>query len=130
MACGTYEGPKFAVTLRDRSIVSRHRMTSIRSSHPCQACVKAALCIRQPLVPPLRQLVAGAGALTVDLRAVADGIDAVYIGVYALVAAETDVADSDIDVLVVGDLSVVAAQTAFKAIGRKQGRQLTNTLLS
>lgn len=74
---------------------------------------------RSLLVPPLRQLVACAGALMVDLGIVAAGIDAAYIGVYGSVAAGTDDADSDIDVLVVGDLSVVAAQTAFKAIGRK-----------
>jgi len=74
---------------------------------------------RSPLVPPLRQLVACAGALMADLRSVAAGIDAAYIGVYGSVAAGTDDADSDIDVLVVGDLSVVAAQAAFKAIGRK-----------
>jgi predicted nucleotidyltransferase len=74
---------------------------------------------QSPLVPALRQLVACAGALMVDLRAVADRIDAAYIGVYGSVASGTDDADSDIDVLVVGDLSVVAAQTAFKSVGRK-----------
>lgn len=74
---------------------------------------------RSPLVAPLRQLVARAGSLMVDLRAVADRIDAVYVGVYGSVAAGTDDANSDIDVLVAGDLSGVAAQSAFKAVGRK-----------
>ena len=74
---------------------------------------------RSPLVAPLRQLVACAGSLMVDLRAVASGIDAAYIGVYGSVAAGTDDVNSDIDVLIVGDLSGVAAQTAFKAVGRK-----------
>jgi uncharacterized protein len=74
---------------------------------------------RSPLVAPLRQLVACAGSLMIDLRAIADGIDAAYIGVYGSVAAGTDAADSDVDVLIVGELSVVAAQTAFKAVGRK-----------
>ena len=74
---------------------------------------------RSPLVGPLRQLVACAGMLMVDLRAVASGIDAAYVGVYGSVAAGTDAVDSDIDVLVVGDLSGVAAQAAFKATGRK-----------
>ncbi len=55
----------------------------------------------------------------IDLRAVADRIDAAYVGVYGSVASGTDDADSDIDVLVVGNLSVVAAQTALKSVGRK-----------
>jgi hypothetical protein len=74
---------------------------------------------RSPLVAPLRQLVACAGLLMVDLRAVAGGIEAAYVGVYGSVAAGNDDVNSDIDVLVVGDLSGVAAQTAFKAAGRK-----------
>jgi uncharacterized protein len=82
---------------------------------------------RSPLVTPLRQLVACAGSLMVDLRAVAGGIDAAYIGVYGSVAAGTDDASSDIDVLVVGDLSGVAAQTAFKAAGRKH-RKIVNVV--
>jgi hypothetical protein len=75
--------------------------------------------LRSPLVAPLRQLVACAGLLMVDLRAVAGGIKAAYVGVYGSVAAGNDDVNSDIDVLVVGDLSGVAAQTAFKAAGRK-----------
>jgi len=63
--------------------------------------------------------VACAGLLMADLRTVADGIHAAYIGVYGSVAAGTDDANSDIDVLIVGDLGLIAAQTAFKPIGRK-----------
>ena len=74
---------------------------------------------RSPLVAPLRQLVACAGSMMVDLRNVASGIDAAYIGVFGSMAAGTDDDNSDIDVLVVGDLSGLAAQTAFKAAGRK-----------
>lgn len=77
---------------------------------------------RSPLVAPLRQLVACAGSLMVDLRAVADGIAARYVGVYGSVASGTDDANSDVDVLVVGDLSVVTAQAAFKAVGRKHDK--------
>jgi len=77
---------------------------------------------RSPLVAPLRQLVACAGLLMVDLREVAKSIDAGYIGVFGSVAAGTADTQSDIDVLVVGDLSIVAAQTAFKAVGRKHRR--------
>jgi uncharacterized protein len=82
---------------------------------------------RSPLVAPLRQLVACAGSLMIDLRAAADGIDAAYIGVYGSVASGTDDANSDVDVLIVGELSVVAAQAAFKAVGRKH-RKTVNVL--
>jgi hypothetical protein len=74
---------------------------------------------RSPLVGPLRQLVACAGSMMVDLRNVASGIDAAYVGVFGSMATGTDDASSDIDVLVVGDLSGLAAQTAFKAAARK-----------
>jgi predicted nucleotidyltransferase len=79
---------------------------------------------KSPLVAPLRQLVACAGSLMVDLRAVADGIKAAYVGVFGSVAAGTDDAHSDIDVLIVGDLSVVAAQAAFKAVARKHRKTI------
>ena len=84
--------------------------------------------VRSPFVAPLRQLVACAGALMVDLRAAADGIDAAYIGVFGSVAAGTDDAHSDIDVLIVGDLSTVAAQAAFKAAAR-QHRKAVNVVV-
>jgi predicted nucleotidyltransferase len=77
-----------------------------------------------PLAVPLRQLVACAGSLIVDLRDVANGLTATYIGVYGSVAAGTDDGDSDVDVLVVGKLSVVAAQTAFKSVGRKHSKAI------
>lgn len=77
-----------------------------------------------PLVAPLRQLVACAGSLMVDLRAVADGIEAAYIGVFGSVAAGTDDSHSDVDVLIVGNMSTVAAQAAFKAVGRKHRKSV------
>lgn len=82
---------------------------------------------RSPLVGPLRQLVACAGSMMVDLRNVASGIDAAYVGVFGSMAAGTDDASSDIDVLVIGDLSGLAAQTAFKAAGRKH-RKIVNVV--
>ena len=85
---------------------------------------------RSPLVAPLRQLVACAGALMVDLRTVASGIDAAYVGVYGSMAAGTDDVNSDIDVLVVGELSGVAAQTAFKAAGRKHRKTVNVVALT
>jgi uncharacterized protein len=82
------------------------------------------------LVAPLRQLVACAGALMLDLRTVASGMAADYVGVYGSMAAGTDDASSDIDVLVVGNLSAVAAQTAFKAMGRKHGKTVNVVAVS
>ncbi len=86
---------------------------------PDRHSMRYSINLRSPLVAPLRQLVACAGLLMADLRSVADGMDAAYIGVYGSVAAGTDDANSDIDVLIVGDLGAVAGQAAFKPIGRK-----------
>jgi uncharacterized protein len=76
------------------------------------------------LFAPLRQLVACAGALMVDLRAAAQSINAAYVGVYGSVAAGTEDAQSDIDVLVVGRLSAVTAQAHFKAVGRQHHKTI------
>jgi hypothetical protein len=75
-----------------------------------------------PFVAPLQQLVALAGALVADLRLVSNKLKASYVGVFGSVAAGTAGADSDVDVLVIGDLSGVAAQTAFKPVARKHGK--------
>lgn len=77
-----------------------------------------------PLAVPLRQLVACAGSLMVDLREVASTLFAAYVGVYGSVASGTDDGNSDVDVLVVGKLSAVAAQTAFKSVVRKDGKAI------
>jgi hypothetical protein len=86
--------------------------------------------VKSPLVAPLRQLVACAGALMVDLQAAANRIAAEYIGVFGSVPAGTDDAQSDVDVLVVGDLSAVAAQAAFKSVGRKHHRSINVVAVS
>ena len=86
---------------------------------PDRRSTRYAINAKSPLVGPLRQLIACAGSLMIDLRSVADGIAAAYICVFGSVAAGTDDSKSDIDVLIVGDLSAVAAQVAFKAVGRK-----------
>jgi len=97
---------------------------------PGQPSTRYAINPHSPLVPPLRQLVIRAGALMNELRAVAASLDAEYVGVYGSVAAGTDDADSDVDVLVVGELGVVAAQTAFKAVGRKHGKSVNVVAVS
>jgi hypothetical protein len=74
---------------------------------------------------PLRQLIASAGALMTDLRAAAEGLRAAYVGVFGSVASGTDDSNSDVDVLVVGHISGVTAQAAFKAVGRKHRRTIS-----
>jgi hypothetical protein len=93
-------------------------------SVPDRHSTRYSINLGSPLAAPLRQLVACAGSLFVALREVANGLTATYIGVYGSVAAGTDDGDSDVDVLVVGKLSVVAAQTAFKSVGRKHGKTI------
>jgi hypothetical protein len=83
-----------------------------------------------PLVEPLRQLFANAGALVVDLRAVAGRLAAAYVGVFGSFAAGTGDASSDVDVLVVGELSAVAAQAAFKSVGRKHRKTINVVAVS
>lgn len=85
---------------------------------------------RSPLAGPLRQLVIGAGSLMADLRAVADGLHAKYVGIFGSVAAGTDDKDSDIDVLVVGELNGVAAQAAFTSVGRKHRRSINTVAVT
>ena len=86
---------------------------------PDQRSTRYAVNTNSPLVGPLRQLIVCAGSLMVDLRSVADDIAAAYICVFGSVAAGTDDSKSDIDVLIVGHLSAVAAQLAFKPVSRK-----------
>ncbi len=79
---------------------------------------------RSPLAGPLRELIVRAGALVSELREVAQGLDARHVCIFGSVAAGTDDSQSDVDVLVVGSLSAVDAQVAFKAMGRKHGRRI------
>jgi len=82
---------------------------------------------RSPVARPLRELVAAAGSLMVDLRAAAVGLDALYVGIFGSVAQGKDDVHSDVDVLVVGPANSVQAQAAFKPVGRKHRREI-NTL--
>ncbi len=91
---------------------------------PDRQSTRYAINSRSPLVPSLRQLVASAGSLMTDLRVTADSVVADYVCVFGSYAAGSDDANSDIDVLVVGDLSAVAAQAAFKPVGRKHRKTI------
>ena len=106
-----------------RSLVKMGLVLAAPDSHSTRYSIND----RSPLTGPLRQLIASAGALITDLRAAADGLQAAYIGVFGSVASGTDDSNSDVDVLVVGNISGVAAQAAFKAVGRKH-RRVVNTV--
>jgi predicted nucleotidyltransferase len=109
-----------------RSLVDNGLVLAAPDSHSTRYAINT----RSALMPPLRELVANAGALIKDLRGVAEGLATSYVGVYGSFAAGTDEADSDIDVLIVGELSVVAAQAAFKAVGRKHRKQVNVVVVS
>lgn len=78
----------------------------------------------QPLTALCGELIVRAGALVAELSEVAQELDARYVCIFGSVAAGTDDAHSDVDVLVVGALSAVDAQVAFKAMSRKHGRKI------
>jgi predicted nucleotidyltransferase len=109
-----------------RSLVDNGLVLAAPDSHSTRYAINT----RSALMPPLRELVANAGALIKDLRGVAEGLATSYVGVYGSFAAGTDEADSDIDVLIVGELSVVAAQAAFKAVARKHRKQVNVVVVS
>jgi hypothetical protein len=106
-----------------RSLVKTGLVLAAPDSHSTRYSIND----RSPLVAPLRQLFATAGSLIADLRKVAAGLDASYVGVFGSVASGTDDADSDLDILVVGDVTAVSSQAAFKTAGRKH-RRIVNTI--
>jgi hypothetical protein len=83
-----------------------------------------------PLTEPLRSLFARAGALMEDLRTRALTLAATYIAVFGSQAAGTAEVLSDVDVLVVGELSAVSAQAAFKPVGRKHHKSINVVVVS
>lgn len=80
---------------------------------------------RSPLFAALRQLFLAADALLQDLRAVADNLQAEEVHVFGSMARGTAAPDSDVDILVVGDLSTIEAQAAFKPVARKHKREVS-----
>jgi len=83
-----------------------------------------------PLTEPLRSLFARAGSLMEDLRTRAQTLAAAYIAVFGSQAAGTADALSDVDVLVVGELSSVSAQAAFKSVGRQHHKSINVVVVS
>jgi predicted nucleotidyltransferase len=80
---------------------------------------------RSPLFGALRQLFLAADALLQDLRRVADTLQAEEVHVFGSMARGTARPDSDVDILVVGDLSTIEAQAAFKPVARKHKREVS-----
>jgi predicted nucleotidyltransferase len=80
---------------------------------------------RSPLFAALRQLFLAADALLQDLRALARNLQAEEVHVFGSMARGTAGPDSDIDILVVGDLSTIEAQAAFKPVARKYKREVS-----
>jgi predicted nucleotidyltransferase len=80
---------------------------------------------RSPLFAALRQLFLAANALLQDLRRIADTLQAEEVHVFGSMARGTAAPDSDVDILVVGDLSTIEAQAAFKPVARKHKREVS-----
>ncbi|TFZ02336.1 nucleotidyltransferase domain-containing protein [Ramlibacter henchirensis] len=78
-----------------------------------------------PLHAALRQLFLAADALLHDLREVAQALPAEQVHVFGSMARGTAGPDSDVDMLVVGDLSTIEAQAAFKRVARKHKREVS-----
>lgn len=77
-----------------------------------------------PLYQPLRQLLLADSALVNDLKAVAEELPVEDAFVFGSVARGTDGRDSDVDVLVIGDISSVKAMAAFRPVARKHAREI------
>ena len=80
---------------------------------------------RSPLFEPLRELFLRSGELISDLTSVAAQLPVEQVLVFGSVAKGTDTPDSDVDVLVVGNISTIEAQAAFKPVARKHGRAVS-----
>jgi DNA-binding transcriptional ArsR family regulator len=77
-----------------------------------------------PLVPTLRELFLKSSELVSDLEKVASALPAEQVHIFGSVAKGTDKPGSDVDILVIGDISAIDAQAAFKPVGRKHRRKV------
>jgi predicted nucleotidyltransferase len=66
--------------------------------------------------------------LLADLRVVAKEIDG-EVAIFGSSASGTDTPESDVDVLVIGPVSQIAAQAAFKRISRRYKRPINVTVI-
>jgi DNA-binding transcriptional ArsR family regulator len=81
-----------------------------------------------PLLHALTALFSQASDLVGDLRAVAENI-AGDVAIFGSTASGTDTPDSDVDVLIVGPVSQIAAQAAFKPVARRHKRPINVTVI-
>ena len=80
---------------------------------------------RSPLYQPLRTVFMAANQLREDLRTTADNMEgAELVLLFGSVAKGTDTPKSDVDILVVGDLSSILAQAAFSDVAVKHNRDV------
>jgi predicted nucleotidyltransferase len=81
-----------------------------------------------PLLQALTALFSQASSLVADLRAVAQKLDA-DVAIFGSMVMGTDTPDSDVDVLVVGRMSQITAQAAFKPLARRYKRTVNVTAI-
>lgn len=82
-----------------------------------------------PLYSPLVRIFTEGSKLVSDLREAADKELSGTVAIFGSVAAGTDRPGSDVDVLVIGEMSAVRGQAALKPVGRKHGRQINATVI-
>ncbi len=81
-----------------------------------------------PLLQALKVLFSQASTLIAELREVAKTLDG-DVAIFGSSAGGTDTPDSDLDVLVVGRVSQISAQAAFKPVARRYKRQINVTVI-
>ena len=80
------------------------------------------------LLQALTALFSQSSDLVGDLREVAEKLDG-DVAIFGSTASGTDTPDSDVDVLVIGPVSQIAAQAAFKPIARRHKRPVNVTVI-
>lgn len=78
-----------------------------------------------PLIPALRDLVRQAVGVVPLLRAAVDREGVEFSFVYGSVAAGEDLPDSDVDVMVIGDVDDDEFSQALDEVARQTGREIT-----
>ena len=80
------------------------------------------------LLQAIKALFSQASTLVTELREVAQTLDG-DVAIFGSSASGTDTPDSDLDVLVVGRVSQISAQAAFKPVARRYKRKINVTVI-
>ena len=80
------------------------------------------------LLHALKALFSQASTLVAELREVAQAFEG-EVAIFGSSAGGTDTPDSDVDVLVVGRVSQIVAQAAFKPVARRHKRDVNVTVI-